>query len=419
MIMKISNKKVEQLIKEGILYPPIDGNHGEKHPKTMDYVSDGIPFILAQDLKDGTIDFKNCYHISESQARTLSKGFSQKDDVLLTHKGTIGRVAIVRTDEYPYIILTPQVTYYRVRNASILSNKYLYYYFLSKPFQNVFKLYASSGGTRDYLGIVAQQKLPVIFPEIHDQIKIVDVLEKYDQMIMNNNNRIKTIALMAENFYKEWFVRFRFPGYKNITFENGIPRDWHIGKIGDVGDVVGGGTPSTAISGYWNGSIPWLSPSDLVSFSDVFISSGKMFLSEEGLKHSSAQLLPKNTVLLSSRAPVGYVAIAKNALCTNQGFKSVICNQNIITPYYLYYFFKENKALLESYASGATFLELSATRLKKIKIVIPPLDLQKRFADLIESMFFLAETIVTQNKNLKKQRDLLLPRLLSGKLEVR
>ena len=296
--------------------------------------------------------------------------------------------------------------------------KFLYYVLSDDNFFNYDNV--TSKGTKMPRGTPnAIMKYLVPNFDLNKQKKIAAMLSVYDDIIEINVRRISVLEQMIVNLYKEWFVRFRFPGYDKVEYENGIPKDWVVAKIGDVGNVVGGGTPSTAISEYWNGSIPWLSPSDLVSFSDVFISSGKMFLSDEGLKHSSAQLLPKDTVLLSSRAPVGYVAIAKNALCTNQGFKSVICNQNIITPYYLYYFFKENKDLLESYASGATFLELSATRLKKIKIAIPTLDLQKRFADLVESMLFSAETIIIQNKNLKKQRDLLLPRLLSGKLEVR
>ena len=111
-------------------------------------------------------------------------------------------------------------------------------------------------------------------------------------------------------------------------------------RVCEIGEVVGGGTPSTDIDEYWNGSIPWISPKDLTGYSSVFISEGENNISEAGLNKSGTRLLPKNTLLFSSRAPIGYVAIAQNPLCTNQGFKSIICNERIVDPLYLYYYIK-------------------------------------------------------------------------------
>ena len=224
--MKFTTKKVADLIAEGVLEHPLDGNHGEKHPKTSDYVKEGIPFILVPDLVDGKVDLDNCNYITEKQAKTLRKGFSKTGDVLFTHKATIGKVAIVDTKEYPYIILTPQITYYRLKNENVLDRGYLYYYFTSKPFQEHFKLFASSGGTRAYLGITAQEKLNIVYPELNEQKNIVRILSNYDELIENNNKRIKLLEQMAENLYKEWFIHFRFPNNENTEFENGIPKGW-------------------------------------------------------------------------------------------------------------------------------------------------------------------------------------------------
>ncbi len=417
--MKVTNKKVEQLIEEGVLYAPMDGNHGEKHPKTSDYVEKGVPFILVPDLVDGLVDVDKCNYISDEQAKTLRKGFSKTGDVLFTHKATIGKVALVDTKEYEYIILTPQVTYYRIRNNNVICNEYLYYYFQSHTFQETFRLFASSGGTRDYLGIVAQQKLPIIYPDIEVQKDIVAVLKNYDNLIHNNNKRIKILEQMAENLYKEWFVRFRFPRHEDVEFENGIPKGWEICKIGEIGEVVGGGTPSTEIEEYWDGNISWLTPADLTGFQGIYIDSGKKSITELGLKKSSTKLMPKDTVLLSSRAPIGYVALARNEICTNQGFKSVICNEDIIKHQYLYYFYRMNKPLLEGYGSGATFLELSGGSLKRIKLLVPPLRIQNDFSKLVDDCFEQIYKLSVTNSNLIKQRDLLLPRLMSGKLQVK
>ena len=153
-------------------------------------------------------------------------------------------------------------------------------------------------------------------------------------------------------------------------------------RVEDLGSVVGGGTPSTEKDEYWDGDIPWISPADLTGYTDVYISKGAKNITEEGLKKSSTKLLPAGTVLLSSRAPIGYIAIAKNDICTNQGFKSIVCNENIVNNSYLYYFLKLNTEYLKSFASGATFPELSGNRLKRIKLNIArELDVQKKIAD--------------------------------------
>ena len=156
-------------------------------------------------------------------------------------------------------------------------------------------------------------------------------------------------------------------------------------RIKDIGEVVGGGTPRTDTPEYWNGNIPWLSPVDLSNYSNIFISKGQNNITELGLKKSSTKLLPKDTVLLSSRAPIGYLAIAENEICTNQGFKSIICDKKKVVPLFLYYYLKLNIEQLKSFASGATFPELSGNTLKKIKIQLPPLPTQQKIASILSA----------------------------------
>ena len=152
---------VQDLIDKKYIDPPMDGNHGELHPKASDYVATGIPFVMANNLSDGFVDLSQCAFITEKQARTLRKGFARPDDVLLTHKATLGRTAIV-PEGYEYIILTPQVTYYRVHKG--LSNVYLRYYFESSYFQSTLEAFAGGGSTRAYIGITKQCGLPVYLP---------------------------------------------------------------------------------------------------------------------------------------------------------------------------------------------------------------------------------------------------------------
>ena len=292
---------------------------------------------------------------------------------------------------------------------------YHYAYYLLKKYQ----LNDYAGGAAQPLitqGLLKHLKCEI--PALDIQKKVVSILSAYDNLIENNNKRIKILEQMAENLYKEWFVRFRFPGHEITPLENGIPKGWKLKHVSEIGDIIGGGTPSTDNEEYWNGNIPWLSPADLTDYQGVYIDKGANNITELGLAKSSAKMMPKDTVLLSSRAPIGYVALAKNDICTNQGFKSIVCNQSIMKPSYLYLYFKLNKSYLQSFASGATFPELSGSMVKKLKVLVPDISLLEKFDTFAKKLFEKTDVLLTQNQNLIKQRDLLLPRLMSGKLAV-
>lgn len=146
--------------------------------------------------------------------------------------------------------------------------------------------------------------------------------------------------------------------------------EWKLCTLDDLGEIVGGGTPSTKKKEHYGGKIPWLTPKDLSTFSNRFIGEGERNITEEGLKNSSTKLLPQHTILFSSRAPIGYIAIARNSVTTNQGFKSIIPNDNI-DYLFLYYLLKYNKEKIENMGSGTTFKEISGKVMKKIKVKVP------------------------------------------------
>lgn len=166
---------------------------------------------------------------------------------------------------------------------------------------------------------------------------------------------------------------------------------WQEIRIKEFANVVAGGTPSTTNDEYWNGSIGWITPADLSNYKFRYISTGERNITELGLHKSAACLLPKNTVLLSSRAPIGYVAIAETELATNQGFKNLVCDKNIVDYRFIYYWLSLNTEVLKSFASGATFPELSASNIKRIKAVLPDLPTQKRIADILSAYDDLIE----------------------------
>ncbi|WP_096019516.1 restriction endonuclease subunit S [Campylobacter lanienae] len=200
---------------------------------------------------------------------------------------------------------------------------------------------------------------------------------------------------------------------------NKIPKGWEVKKLKDIGKISSGGTPSTSNDNNFGGNIAWITPADLTGYKDKFISKGKRNLSEAGLKNSSAKILPKGTILFSSRAPIGYVAIAQNEISTNQGFKNLTPNESVISEY-VYYYLLGSKNLAEQSASGTTFKEISATAFSNLPIPLPPLSEQKAIADKLDDSFAKIENAITNlinaKENLKLYKQSVLKSAFNGDL---
>lgn len=179
---------------------------------------------------------------------------------------------------------------------------------------------------------------------------------------------------------------------------------WKKYKLSEIGSVVGGATPSTTVDAYYNGDIPWLTPKDLSNFHERYIERGERNITKSGLNSCSAQLLPAGSVLFSSRAPIGYVAIAKNPIATNQGFKSIIPNPEKVDSLFLYYLLKYNKDNIEAMGSGTTFKEVSGATMKNIEVYLPEdLDEQRQIAGILGSLDDKIELNRRINANLEAQ----------------
>ncbi len=176
-------RKLKGLIDKGIIETPMDGNHGEKHPTANEYVDSGIPFLMASDIRNGEADIDNCKYITRERAEKLDKGFAKNGDVLITHKATIGETAILQGLKAEYAVLTPQVTYYRIKNEKQLNREYLYAFFNSEDFQNDLKTKAAQS-TRPYIGISAQQNLVIDLPKNErEQRQIGEYFRYFDRLI--------------------------------------------------------------------------------------------------------------------------------------------------------------------------------------------------------------------------------------------
>lgn len=199
----------------------------------------------------------------------------------------------------------------------------------------------------------------------------------------------------------------------------GLPDGWRWVKLGDLGKVISGGTPSTSDPSYWSDEISWITPADLSGYEEKFISKGRKSISKKGLENSSAKLLPKGSVLFSSRAPIGYVAIASGELATNQGFKNIIPSKDVISDF-LYYYLKASKQLAEASASGTTFKEISGTKFGELPMPLPPLTEQHAIVSKIEELLSELDKgkqqLETAQQQLKIYRQAVLKWAFEGKL---
>lgn len=392
-----------------------DGSHfSPEHDENGVY-----PMYSSKDMLYDGFDDSDVKRISEPVYKKLVKQDCRplKNDILIIKDGNsyLKRIFKINTDIDAVILSSIAILR---PNVKIIDPDFFKYLLRSDSIRNAMANYVSGAAIpRIVLKDFKKMKLEFI-SSMKAQQKIASILSAYDDLIQNYKKQIEALQTTASELYKEWFVRFCFPGYKNSRFENGIPEGWKIERIGNIGEVIGGGTPSTENEEYWDGDIPWLSPVDLSDNTNVYVSRGGKNITKLGLQKSSAKMMPKDTVLLSSRAPVGYVALAKNPICTNQGFKSVVCNTSVIQPIYLYFYFRMNKNYLQSIASGATFPELSGSMMKKLKVLLPQMELQKEFSKKANIFISKAELLSEQITNLTQQRDLLLPRLMRGALEV-
>jgi type I restriction enzyme S subunit len=248
------------------------------------------------------------------------------------------------------------------------------------------------------------------FP-LHIQIRIGKVLSALDARIANNTKINHHLEQVAQAIFKSWFVDFEPWGGE-------MPSEWREGTISDLGDVIGGSTPSkTKPEYYTEHGVAWITPKDLSVNKSKFIAHGADDITELGLHNSSARLMPRGTVLFSSRAPIGYSAIASGEVCTNQGFKSIVPKENVGTAF-VYYFLRENLQAIENMASGSTFKEVSRTTMKNIPAVIPDEDILRHFQDDCAPLFEKQEILESENARLATLRDTLLPRLMSGEIAV-
>lgn len=352
--------------------------------------------------------------ISESTHNKLKRSQIEADDILFSMAGIyLGKLAIVKDEDVP---ANTNQAVALIRFNKGVNIDYLYYFMVQKSF-NAYVNCMSAQAAQPNINLKQIGNLQIALPTDEQQKRIAAILSAYDNLIENNNKRIRLLEQMAENLYKEWFVRFRFPGYEDTEFEDGMPRDWIREKIGLHYNTCSGGTPSRTHEEYYTeGTIPWVKTGEI---KDGIIIHTDECITEAGIKGSSAKLLPQGAVVMAMYGVnIGMLAYLDSEMTCNQACCVFNDKNKINSRHYLFHYLYSIRDYLLLIGFGAAQQNLSQDLIKKVKIVIPPAELIKEFDKQKEPLYQTIRALMMQNDKLIKQRDALLPRLMSGKLEV-
>lgn len=378
---------------------------GKRLPKGTNLITtpNSHPYIRVRDLNNqSTLELNDDFeYVDDETQKSISRYIVEAGDIVLSIVGTIGLVAIIGESLHKANLTENCV---KLTQLDGVDRDYLYY-FLKSGLGQAEIAKGTVGAVQAKLPIKNIQDIDVVLPDISTQQKISSILRSIDNKIDNNRKINDNLEQQAQSYFQELFI-------------DNVNPEWTTGTISDFGAVVGGSTPSKAKPEYYTESgIAWITPKDLSINKSKFISHGENDITDLGLKNSSATIMPEGTVLFSSRAPIGYIAIAADEVTTNQGFKSVVPKQEIGTPF-VYFFLKHNLPVIEGMASGSTFKEVSGSTMKNIPAVIPDAETLARFNDFCTPIFLQQRVLEEQNQTLAELRDNLLAKLMSGEIDV-
>ena len=381
--------------------------------KNTSFYDGNIPWLTPKDLSvnSNKYIFRGERNITEAGFKSCSCKMLPKGSVLFSSRAPIGYVAIAAND-----MCTNQGFKSVIPNEETDSE--FLYYLLKYNKDNI----ASQGSGTTFAEVSGKtmKDIEVVVPkEKEDQRRIASILSSLDRKIELNNKINADLEEMAQAIFKNWFVDFEpFKDGKFVDSELGmIPEGWKVGRLDEIADVVGGSTPSKAKPEYYTQKgIAWLTPKDLSNHPAVYTSRGEIDITKEGYNSTSTKLMPKGTILFTSRAPIGYISIAQNDICTNQGFKSLVPKK--AGTCFLYCFLKYVTPEIENKSTGSTFKEASGSLMKSLKVIMPEQKVFEDFETIVSPLFARIESLEKESSRLSLLRDTLLPRLMSGELEV-
>jgi type I restriction enzyme S subunit len=420
-----------ELISEGVL--EIGDGYRAKNDELG---GDGLIFLRAGHVTDLYIDFSGVERFHTDLLPQLRSKLAKPGDAVITTKGnSTGRTAFVLKSMPPFVY-SPHLSYWRSHDRARIDGRFLHYWSKGPEFLEQLAGMKASTDMAPYLSLVDQKRLHIALPPIPEQRAIAQILGTLDDKIELNWRMNETLEAMAWAIFKSWFVDFdpvrakaegRQPsGMDAALFPNSfqdsplgkIPKGWKVAAIGDVVRAVGGSTPSTQEPDFWDGDINFATPKDLASLTSPVLLSTERRITDKGLQCISSGLLPKGTLLLSSRAPIGYLAVTEIPVTVNQGFIAMVCDRDL-PNYYVLYWARENLDTIIANANGTTFLEISKQNFRPIKVIVPSPLILEAFVRLAEPLHKRVVANLKESKSLATIRDALLPKLLSGEIRVK
>jgi len=434
----LSLDTVLNLSKKLILFVE-DGNHGNNRPRQDEFVENGIPFIRPPNLINGRVDFDNCSYINDTAFDRVRKGIGKPGDIILTHRATVGRLAITDFSAPVVFVTNPGTTIWRSTNQKILHQKYLYYYMQSPTFMEQLWSRVGNNCTFDYVSLTQQRSLLVAYPSIEEQRAIAHVLSTLDDKIDLNRKMNENLEGIARTLFKSWFVdfdpvRMKMDGRKpagmddetaelfpdelvfNEELGKEVPRGWGVQKIMEIGKIVTGGTPSTKNSDYYGCDYPFIRIPDMRN--NVFTFHTEIKLSKEGADSKKKKILPPFSVCVSCIATPGLVTLTVEESLTNQQINSIICNDNY-SPFFTYHLMKNIYSEIICKSSGGTAtLNLNKGQFSSIRIIVPHQIIMNIFHKSIKPFFLKILSNQKEVLSLTNTRNTLLPKLISGQIQI-
>lgn len=374
--------------------------------------------LTAKNIEDGKIAYSSARHTSkEAFDRLTNKSKPRINDVLLTKDGTLGRVAVVDRSD---MCINQSIALLR-SNERI--NPYFLKYLLQAPYyQNKMEMDAS-GTTIKHIYITKVDKMEVAVPPIEVQRKIVGILKSYDGLIEIILRCIQILEEIATNIYNEWFVHFRYPEFENTetisTRYRPVPKGWEIRTLSEVCEVIkSGGTPSRKETSYWkNGTIEWFKTKEL---DDSFLYSSEEKITEKGLRNSSARLFDAGTILMAIYAAptVGRLGILTVKSSCNQAALGLKADAKYLTQHFLFFTLKNLRDYFNSISSGVAQQNISAMKVKEAEFLLPEYPLIEKFDAIVKPIMSQVRLLNQQKSVLRQCREMLLPKLISGHVDV-
>jgi type I restriction enzyme S subunit len=388
----------------------VKGRIGWMGYTTSDLVEIGPLVIGGTEIKSRIfLDLQNAQHLRRQKYEESPDIQLKAGDVLLVTRGNLGAVGYFHS-EYGEATINPSVIILKNFKGD---SRFLFYYLVSKQGQNnVLSLSSGSSVPAIYQAHVKELKYPK--PNLEEQKKIADFCYAIDSKIDLLHRQNKTLEALAETLFRQWFV----PAHRNGSEgREEAEENWEKGKLGDAITVKGGTTPSTKQPEYWNGTIHWTSPRDLSNHNSIFMLDTEKKITEKGLAEIGSGLLPIGSVLLSSRAPIGYTAIIDIPVAINQGYIGIICDK-LWSNYFVYLWVKFNLDTIAGSAHGSVFPEIPKSTFKELDVTLPPKQRLVDFDVQVQPLFEKVKSNVYQIRTLTQLRDTLLPKLMSGEIRV-